>query len=386
MLNQDQENALKQLIVFLARPSQKDFIIDAPAGCGKGYLLHHIYNNQRDISERVRIIDDNFTNQFRFTATTNEAVSGLPREASTIYSFAGLRPNRNNGFFKSKTPTRDRLVVFVDEASYVGKDAYTSIRMQLPNAKIVWVMDEFQLTDVKEKKAYVSTLGFPKVEMAKVERNQGAIQQASLELRDAVKHERYIDIRKFANGNDIILLPPDSFDGELINHFKQGSNVAYLGYTNAQVGMYNSAIHQRVFNNPPFPHSGAVGIINKYNDNVNLRCGTTVHIHSVAIEEVVLEHGSKITETYLNTDQGTLIMCNDYVPMSEYNPNRWEYSDVVLPYGRTVHKSQDQSIDTVFIDMPNIESCRDPEMVRRLKYVGTSRGISKVYIKDYHGS
>lgn len=385
-LNQDQEKALKQLTIFLAQPSKKDLILDAPAGCGKGYLLNYINANKHSIRDRIRIIDDSFDGAMYFTATTNEAVSGLPADAKTIYSFAGLRPKFPTGLMTTASKIMGNIIVFVDEASYIGKNAHYMIRSQLPNAKIVWVMDEFQLADVNEKKAYVTTLGFPKITMNQVMRNQGHIQQVSLQLREAVRNETYLDLRKFANGTEVELLKPNDFDAKIVDVYGKPIDAKYLSYTNLSVGQYNNAIHQRVFNQPSFPHAGAIGIINKYNDNINLRCGTKVLIHNTREVTHTLEKGTTITETYLETSKGTLITCADKVPYHEYNPNRYLYSDIVLPYGSTVHKAQGQSIDTVFIDLPNIESCRDLEMVRRLKYVGWSRAIEKIYLKDSYGN
>lgn len=381
-LNQDQESALNQIVFFLAQPSKKDLILDAPAGCGKGYLLNHIFHKRHSIVERVRLLDDSFRNQFHFTATTNEAVSGLPSQASTIYSFTGLRPKYPSGFIQTKQRNTGKMIVFVDEASYIGRDAHYMIRKQLPNAKIVWVMDEFQLADVKERKAYVATLGFPKITMNIVERNQGHIQEVSLKLRDAVKHERFVDLRQFANSKEVELLRPNDFDAKIVDVFGKPISAKYIAYTNDCVKQYNNAIHQRVFDNPAFPHSNAVGIINKYNDNINLRCGTKVTIFDVDIVNRTLESGHTITETLLSTDQGMLKMCDDLNAKHPSNLERFHYSEIVLPYGSTAHKAQGQSIDTIFLDLPNINSCRDQEMVRRLKYVGWSRAINKIYLKD----
>lgn len=382
-LNEDQTNALNKIIVFLAQPSKKDLVLDSPAGCGKGYLLNYIHEHKSYISDKVRLLHDKFNNNFIFTSTTNESLSVLPDSAVTIYSFAGLRPIPNKeSFFKFKSKSPSNLVIFVDEASYISSNAHKEIREQLPNAKIIWVMDEYQLTNVHEKKAYVATLGFPKITLSKVMRNTGYIQDVSLLLREAVKNEQYVDLKKYANGKEVELLSPFEFDTKICEEFSIKDDVKYLGYTNASVSGYNNAIHQRVFRNPPFPHKGAVGIINKYNDNIHLRCGTKVHIERVETSLVHLTHNLTVEETHLYTNKGHLIMCNDKVPKNVYNPNRYYYSDVVLPYGSTVHKSQGQSINTVFIDLPNIESCRDSEMVRRLKYVGWSRGIEKIYLKD----
>jgi exodeoxyribonuclease-5 len=49
-------------------------------------------------------------------------------------------------------------------------------------------------------------------------------------------------------------------------------------------------------------------------------------------------------------------------------------------YALTVHKSQGSSFNTVFVDLANINTCPDPEVVRQLQYVGISRTKGDVYL------
>lgn len=49
-------------------------------------------------------------------------------------------------------------------------------------------------------------------------------------------------------------------------------------------------------------------------------------------------------------------------------------------YASTVHRSQGQSINNVFIDMKNISLCRDRDEWRQLQYVSVSRAKNNVYI------
>ncbi len=41
-------------------------------------------------------------------------------------------------------------------------------------------------------------------------------------------------------------------------------------------------------------------------------------------------------------------------------------------YAMTVHKAQGSTINNVFIDMKDVLTCRDPELLRQLQYVGAS--------------
>ncbi|UYF10896.1 DNA helicase [Vibrio phage 12VC501] len=384
-LNQDQEQVLKSLVTFMAMPSAKDIIVDAPAGCGKGYLINYIEQNRDNIIDRVKMVYEQFNQQFYYTATTNEAVSNLPSTASTIYSFTGVRPNFDGSFFSKGNINRTASVVIIDEASYIDEQAHKAIRRQLPNAKIIWVMDQYQLAPVKSDEPYIPTLGFKVLSMNTVERNKGHIQSVSMLLRDAVANKTNIDLTKYADGLSVELLSPTEFDNKIIHEYSTRPNeeLKYLGFTNETVKLYNNAIHKNVFKNPSFPHVGARALINKYNDNIRHRVGKSLSIFSVNYVNVTLDYGIEITEVHLDTSLGSLILCDSKVPAKVYNPNKFLYSEITLPYACTVHKSQGQSIDTIFIDLPDIERCWDKEMVRRLKYVAWSRSINKIYLKGY---
>jgi exodeoxyribonuclease-5 len=49
-------------------------------------------------------------------------------------------------------------------------------------------------------------------------------------------------------------------------------------------------------------------------------------------------------------------------------------------YASTVHKSQGQTIQNVFIDMKDINLCKNPDELRQLQYVSISRSKQNVYI------
>lgn len=49
-------------------------------------------------------------------------------------------------------------------------------------------------------------------------------------------------------------------------------------------------------------------------------------------------------------------------------------------YSTTVHKSQGSSFNTVFIDLANVNSCSDPNVLRQLQYVGMSRTRGDIHI------
>ena len=45
-----------------------------------------------------------------------------------------------------------------------------------------------------------------------------------------------------------------------------------------------------------------------------------------------------------------------------------------------MHKSQGSTYDTVFIDLENIGSCRNPDQVARMLYVAVSRARNRIFL------
>jgi hypothetical protein len=54
------------------------------------------------------------------------------------------------------------------------------------------------------------------------------------------------------------------------------------------------------------------------------------------------------------------------------------YPDLRPRDAATVHKAQGSTYDTVFIDLTNLSTCRDPKMAARLLYVAFSRAKKRV--------
>lgn len=390
MLNNDQQRALTRFISFMAN-DQQDMIISGPAGAGKGYLLQHIEQDFQNIVRKALVLNPGCEppreQEIHFTATTNEAVGalGIP-EAVTIYRLAGIRPY-NKKLHTYRAPTQDKYLVFVDEASYIDEEAYTTIRKQLPYSKIVWVMDAFQLAPVGSDKPYLVNLGVPMAELNTIERNQGDLQTFVRDLRQSVKDEAPLEYRSYHNGSSIQVVPARQLETMIRAAFLNGENAKVLGYRNATMAAFNRYIDQTVLGNPPFPYEGAMAEVRSYNEEQNIKVGTKCQIYGFGTPIHVQRHMFGLLNrqdlmTYEVTPVRTSLG-NFFIPQEkDVKVLSTDERMLILTqrFAGTVHKAQGRTIDTVFVDGRDIMNSWDANLKRRLMYVAVSRAKQNVVI------
>lgn len=373
-LNHDQQSAVTQLASFLAS-SNKHMIISGAGGTGKSYLMRYINGYWNDVKTRASIFSTNEVGDPVFTGTTNEAVNQLDIAEGTIYGLAGLYP-RGKYLNAYKSPSYDSWVVFVDEASYIDEQAFKAITAQLPNCKFVWVMDQHQLAPVGSDIPYVTAQNFPLVELTIIERCAGPLPDLVRELREAVRNNVGVDLRKYHNGADIQVVDATEFQKQIIEEYrKDSSSCRVIAFKNATVDKYNNAIHEKVLGNPPFPHQDAIATINSYNEHHKLRVGKRIHLTEVTSAEVQTNSES-IAAYYVRTPA-----LGFWVPKDKKHLRNNNFLvDIALPYASTTHKAQGSTIPTVFVDAKDIFSTWDAGMRKRLLYVAISRASKRVVI------
>lgn len=385
-LNQDQSLAYEQFKAWLLT-GEPHFILEGPAGAGKGYLLQYIAESKPDLDMWCKVVTDTECPSFHFTATTNEAVNSLNvTNANTIYGAAGIRPQAGK-LIGWRQPEKDyQAIVIVDEASYIDEEAFQLITKQLPSCRFVWCLDEHQLPPVGSSTPYIPSLNCIKASLNKVERNQGPLQKMSLDLRNNVATKTMTHIPSYHNGDDIIVLSDlKQFRTMMKEEYLKYGDTVFLAYNNNVVDAYNRAINDKVLGKPEFPYPGAKCVASRFTKNSN--SGATVYISSVYDEDISLSDA----DGNMHTSAGKRIVtnCGDfYFTDGEGIPAKLlkkhmalnPINALTLSYCMTVHKSQGRTVDTVFVDATNIGSCWDKELVRRLLYVAVSRAAKKVII------
>lgn len=386
MLNQDQMNAADELRNFLAS-DRKEFCLTGQAGTGKTYMLYSI-------------LGDSAT----YCATTNKAASvlrALTGTAQTIHSLLHLTVRNDFSTGKTSlirdpkaTPIRNQIIV-VDEASMVDKHLYGIAKEMCAESKIIWVGDDAQLPPVSSGNFSVFKLEMPTANLKQVMRSIEAptITELSTALRAAVFSGTNITISE-RPPHICRVTGPQAHElvTELVKREKW-HNCILLSYTNARtasaVKVIRGAAHK-----PASLIPGDVVIVNsafRYSPTPGVQewipTDSMVEILKVspvpAAPHLIIAHtdiGDLLTykdNSRLQADIAKAAAAKDW---NEYFKLRETFIDLRHAEALTIHKSQGSTFDTVFVDLPSLYTCRNPNERRRLLYVACSRAKNKLYL------
>ena len=227
-LNTEQKYAFDTITTAVQAGTPKVFILDAPAGRGKTYLINCLQNVFK-------------SSEIRLLAPTNKACSLLGEGAVTIHSFFGSKSSyseEGNQHFKLYGPNQKTLksvkLVVVDEASMVSVEMleiFTKLEKVL-----LFVCDRSQLPPINEKVSPIFLLERSSVEYISLTENMrssGAISTAR-DIVDEVREKGYT-------------VPVLASLDEVIEDFKNKKDVVVLAYTNKRVAHWNDVIRRGVF-------------------------------------------------------------------------------------------------------------------------------------------
>jgi hypothetical protein len=413
-LNQGQQQAADGFFEFLFS-KDKELCISGPGGVGKTYLMGHLIDAvmpQYLATCKMMGITAQYT-EVEMTATTNKAAevlsSATGRPCGTIFSFMRLTVKEDNTTGKTFiTKSRDWVVhknkiIFVDEASMIDTPLRNYILEGTHDCKIVYVGDHCQLAPVMEPLSPVYRESLPFYELTEPMRtNLGPLQLVNLQLRETVKTGEFHPIR-------IVPGVIDHLDGEQMEHLvnttfrEQTKEARILGYTNNQVMAYNG--HIRGIR--ALPEELTVGELVICNSAIQLKNSRMKVEQELEVLEV-----SPLLEPVTIDDNDTELMIRRAMLKSQWGTI---YADVMVPADRshydqllkyykshklwnrffflknnfpdlrprdaaTVHKAQGSTYDTVFIDLDDVSSCRNPDTAARLFYVAFSRARSRVVL------
>lgn len=423
ILTPSQQAAADEFFKFMLSDKQ-ELLVTAPAGCGKTFLIAYLYN--KIIPKYVEICKlmgrKQEYNQIAITATTNKACGvisdQIPLEVKTIHNFLSLRVfndystgktklaqdpavKRNYGKFKG-------YIVFIDECSMINKELHNFIKKSLKECKIVYLGDDCQLAPVNEGISPIFTSGIQKLELIEQVRQGGhkEIQDLCNTFRQAVNNNVWPTEITITPGI-VDLLTPEEVQEEIKEKFKKSSlDQRILCFTNKNVIAYNDFINKDVRQIDDVLQKDRYFFLN---DALEL---TTPQGHTcvvpvdctVKIQEILNE----TVDCYLKRDSQDKLECKAiklstprgshivFVPKNNYERFLWlkyykekkdwkPYYDTkgTLPDLRstdvsTVHKAQGSTIDTVYIDLNDLNSCVNKDELLRLYYVAISRAKEHV--------
>lgn len=416
-LTDDQDQALIDILSFLADPKGKEMGLAGPAGTGKTVLTKFLIESIMHGSPQMEMVKLLFPDmprwrEVRLASTTNKAATVLQeatgQEATTVHKLFKLRIAKSRKTGETKTIETDNTsplprgtVLLVDEASMAEVELINWIRKLTPHTKVVYIYDNYQLAPVGHDDAPVA---------------------------QEIKHHTYLtEIKRQAQGNSIIpfsmqfrkaldigifptlsSLPPNvhvyqegKFQQVLDQHFKANANPRanrVLTWTNSRVHQYNEYIGNLLKITEPF----AIG--SYYTSNRPIMHGDQIIVHNEQIVKIT----NKVPATSDNRLEGNfgikgwdLEINHSYIVFQPENPQdvidiqkhakkhgNWktfyaleEYTADLRPaYACTVAKSQGSTFDNVFIDITDIRRNSDRAELARLLYTAVTRASQNIFL------
>ena len=331
------------------------------------------------------------------------------------YKTDKLGPNWLQMITKSKPDLRIKgRVIFIDEASMVDTPLLNIILEFCKDCKIVFIGDKEQLAPVGEELSPVFSVVEPqdRVFLNEQMRNAGQPHLMALckQLRATVQTGEFYPIEEVPGVIDY--LDDEQMGDYLERTFAHpGANSRILCYTNNRVADYAEFLRD-VRGLPQQFTAGEHAVVakayamGKTNFSVEREVGIISvgdeiykggYAHATPNRDEILYHEAEVA--YINEDgsiprRGAVVkipLDMSYVRRtlrnlasaknwSEYHPLNNSMMDIRMPEACTVHKSQGSTYDSVFIDLGNIGTCRDKDMVARMLFVAFSRAKSRVYL------
>lgn len=412
-LNQGQQAAAEGFFNFLFS-EQSELIISGPGGVGKTFLMGHLIDEiMPRYHQACKLLGiPPVYHQVQMTATTNKAAEVLGkstrRPTKTVHSFMRLRvvDDYETGVSKlSKNKdwmVHQGLILFVDECSMIDGALRRHLSEGLHKCKTIYVGDHCQLAPVTEPISPIYRDKLPFFELTEPMRNadQPALMEVCDQLRETVEKGKFRPIRTVPGVID--LLDGPTMQAEVNTHFLNPSNQdRILAYTNARVVAYNDYIRQL----RGLPPTLTVG--ERVVNNAAIQIGPSMMAVEDEFVVTAVSDSSTLIPITANVDLEVLYCSLQGVHKTfsrvPVPVDRNHFNQLVKFYSKqkewrryyelkglcpdlrprdaaTVHKAQGSTYDTVFIDLDDLSTCRNPDMAARLLYVGFTRARRRVVL------
>ncbi len=410
-LTADQESALNAFIQFLLDPIETVFVLKGYSGCGKSTLVKTILERMDSYQKTCRLVNPSMKEYpVVLAATTNKAAENLAAitgmECGTIHSVLGLRVEKN---YRTNVTTLvgrpnfdmpEHVLLFIDEASYVGKEMLGHVFTRTKDCKVVFIGDPAQLTDIKATSTPVFDAGFTGAALTEVVRQ--AKGNPIVDLSTAFRHTVNTGVwTPFTpDGHHIKRVTRAEFNKAIEAEFTRPGwkyeDSKILSWTNKAAIAFNGMVRNLAKGDPEFKE-GDYAVCNQH-----LVCGKqTVKTDAIVlisnIEPATTHRG--VRGNWMNLDHS--IRC--FVPKSleEWNlaiktaraagdhhllpEMETQWADLRGAYASTINKAQGSTYGTVFIDIDDLSGCNSGNQIARMLYVGVSRAKNHVYLTGDFG-
>lgn len=262
-----------------------------------------------------------------------------------------------------------------------------------PNSKVILVGDICQLAPVGERGIPAFTRGYPTATLTEPMRQDKNSDLFKLcqHLRSGVENNTWKDV--FA-GKDVEIIEDGATYLERIkSHFSVDRTARVITYTNKQAINHNAHIREALGFPEHFVIDDAV-VSRKFTKSICESAFIGVEESSVIVEihNEGVWWGIRYVEVMLEDGNMYRMALNKYELDAAISRAKSEYDwpvffklqegfvDLRAGFGITSHSSQGSTYDTVFIDLPDIKTCRQLDTLVRMIYVSVSRAKKKVII------
>lgn len=406
VLSEGQQLAEAAFIKFVTSPSQKVMVLEGYPGTGKSTLVKMLLGQLPKLVETLKLLLPNEPEyQIALTATTNkaaEALAGITNQpVKTIHSHLGLIVNTNyktgettlevSG--KNTGPTMHQILV-IDEASMIDWELKKLIEQEAGDCKIMYIGDPYQLLAVNCSSAPVFTSGYPTAKLTEPVRQpkDSVIIPACADLRRTIDGHGWSKMP--VDGNTILRLDRNDFDQAVVAEFTRKNwhynDSKILVWRNAAVLRYNNGLNKMMTGVPSFA-VGDYAVVNKRVTRSKGGLKTDQIVLITGIEDGVEEFGVPGRNIELNHYltffmPASLEAKNERVKLGQSRTGEWkilqtidnEWIDLRSNFAQTINKSQGSTFNQVFIDLNDINACRNMNNVARMLHVGISRARFRV--------
>jgi energy-coupling factor transporter ATP-binding protein EcfA2 len=407
-LTADQQTALDAFVLFLMDPTETVFVLSGYSGCGKSTLVRNLLDQLPSFQKTVKLINPSqkeYTPEL--TATTNKAaenlshITGMPTK--TIHSFLGLRVQND---FRTNSTTLvprtnfdipERVLLFVDEASYIDKELLGMIFSRTRNSKVVFIGDPAQLAPIKATSTPVFTAGFTGAALTQVVRQAegNPIVDLSTKFRGVVNTGDWSTCKFKPDGHHIQRLDRAEFNKAIEAEFTRTdwryADSKILAWTNKCVIGYNEYVRNMAKGDPHF-QVGDYAVCNSFLTvgRQSIKTDQLVQITSIDPDE---EHHD-VLGNWMTLDYGirafqpkTLASKNARIKLARATKEftvgseiETSWVDLRGAFACTINKAQGSTFGSVFVDLDDIARCNSGDQIARMLYVGVSRARNHVYL------
>lgn len=429
-LNQDQQNAVEQMVEFAQGPNMF-FRLDGPAGTGKS--TSSAFFGREALSLGIQLALAAPTN--KATRNLNTFKEKISPEAEiptgTIYSLLGLVLGNDGEVRQVESTDMHKMegvkVCLVDEWSMINSNLMGKIRdfALETGTKFIFTGDPFQLPPVGEERSAVERLHM-NARLSKVERHDNQILRLAIHLRECIENgtrpsfktdrdeEGGVSVMKTKDFRNMV---KKAYCSPVYDEYPDAFKT--LAWRNMIVDDYNESIREAMYNDAPaapfeigeriVAKAPVLDLLRFKLENISSFCATTDEEGTVLgvqtmphpiygeIESwcVTFENSfGKVVTAYMPSKRGRVVYeakVNQLAAEARMEKWRWPtfwrfkelFADLAPCHALTVHRGQGSTYRTTFIDLDDllVNYGRNQEEGLRMIYTACTRPSKMLFLK-----